>query len=182
MPHGEISKWLMRDDQKYLFEIIFAISLNVVFLALIALLLWPLDKPALAFHLAKGYGVLWLVIFVTFLLLNRIHRLFRVNIYDHSNAYVISNLSTSCFLQAGWAAFAALTLERFVVSTPVWTVVILYIVGALSCLVAFFAVSSFYQGHIYKMVSLPVALISFIVFSVWPTGGGAVYGWFFDLF
>lgn len=170
------------DDQKELFEILFAIGLNAIFLALSALVLWPLGKLALAFRLAKGYAILWLVVFVTFLLISRLHRLFRVDIYTHADAFVLSNLAVSCFLQAGWSAFAALTIQSFLVSTPVWIVVTLYVVGVLSCLVAYFAVSSFYQGHIYKFVSLPLALIAFIVFGVWPASGRVTYGWFFDLF
>ena len=182
MFRGEISKWLVHDDQKELFEVLFAIALNVVFLALIALLLWPLGKPVLAFRLAKGYGILWIVSFMTSVLVNRLHRLFRVDMYAHGDAFVLSNLAVSCLLQAGWSAFAALAVQSFVVGTPVWIVATLYLVGVLSCLIAFFAVSSFYQGHIYKMVGLPLALVGFIVFSVWPASGGVMYGWFFDLF
>lgn len=170
------------DDRKELFEVLFGIGLNAIFLVLIALLLWPLGHLAVTFRLAKGYAILWLVVFVTFLLISRLHRLFRVDIYTHADAFVISNLAVSCFLQAGWSAFTTLTIQSFVVSTPVWIVVTLYLVGVLSCLIAYFAVSSFYQGHIYKMVSLPLALISFIVFSVWPASGRVTYGWFFDLF
>ena len=166
----------MHDDQKELFEIIVAIAMNVVFLALIVLLLWPLGRPLLAFRLAKGYGVLWGLTFVAAVLGNRIQEFFRVNIYDRANAYVISNLAVSCFLQVGWSAFAALTVHSFVRGAPVWIAVILHVVGALSCLIAFFAVSSFYQGHIYKMVSLPLALVSFIVFSAWPAGSRLMYG------
>jgi hypothetical protein len=179
---GEFSKWLMHDDQKELFEILFAAALNAVFLALIALLLWPLGKLALAFRMAKAYAILWLVTFVTFLLISRLHRLFRLDIYTHANAFVISNLAVSCFLQAGWSAFAALTVQSFAVSSPVWILVTMYLVGVLSCLIAFYAVSSFYQGHVYKFVSLPLALISFVVFSVWPASGRVIFGWFFDLF
>jgi hypothetical protein len=179
---GEIGKWLRHDDQKELFEVLVALVLNVVFLALIALLLWPLNKVVLAFHLAKGYGILWIVTFLTIVLVNRLHRLFRIDLYTHADAYVISNLAVSCFVQAGWSAFAALTVQSVVVGAPVWIVVILYLVGILSCLIAFFAVSSFYQGHIYKLVSLPLALVSLIVFSVWPSSGRVLYGWFFDLF
>lgn len=182
MFRGEISKWLMHDDQKELFEVLFAIVLNVVFLALIALLLWPLGKPVLAFRLAMGYGILWIVTFSTMVLVKGLHRFFRVDLYAHADAFVLSNLAVSCFLQTGWSAFAALAVQSFVVSTPVWIVVALYLVGALSCLIAFFAVSSFYQGHIYEIVSLPLALVSFIVFSVWPASGGMMYGWFFDRF
>ena len=170
------------DDQNELFEILFGIGLTAVFLVLIALLLWPLGQLAVAFRLAKGYAILWLVILVTFALISRLHRLFRVDIYYHANAFVISNLVISCFLQVGWSAFAALTIQNSVFSTAVWIVVTLYVVGVLSCLVAFFAVSSFYQGHIYKFVSLPLALISFAVFSVWPASGRVIFGWFLDLF
>ncbi len=129
------------DDQKELFEILFAIGLNAVFLALIALLFWPLGQLAVAFRLTKGYVILWAVILGSFVLISRLHRFFRVDIYTHANAFVISNLVLSCLLQAGWSAFAALTIQGFVVSSPAW---ILYIVGVISCLVAFYAVSSFY--------------------------------------
>lgn len=164
---GDSSKWLMHQDQKELFEILVASALNVVFLALIVLLLWPLGRPLLAFRLAKGYVVLWALTCVAAVLGNRIQELFRVNIYDRANVYVISNLAVSCLLQAGWSAFAAMTVHNFLPGASRWVVVIVYLVGFLSCLIAFFAVSSFYQGQIYKLVSLPLGLISFIMFSVW---------------
>jgi hypothetical protein len=165
---GAIASWLLHEDRKDLFEVLFALVLNILFLALISLLLWPLSLLRLAWDLAKDYGVLWIVIVVTTALVNRLQRLFRTNLYDRSNAYVISNLAVSCLLQVGWSAFAALTVHRFVDGVPVWTAIALYLVGALSCLITFFAVSSLYQGTIYKLVSLPLALVSFLVFSVWP--------------
>ena len=157
---------MLQDEQKNLFEFLFALVLNVVFLAAIALLLWPLGKLTLALGLAKGYGVLWIVIGVTAGALNGIHRLFRVNMYDHPDAFVYSNLAVSCLLQAGWAAFAALAIHGLTAGAPGWVAVILYFVGVLSCIVAFVAVSAFYQGHIYRLISLPLALASFLVFSV----------------
>jgi hypothetical protein len=178
---AEIRKWLTHDDQKDLFEVSFSVVLNILFLALTSLLLWPLGKPMLEFSLAKGYGLLWIVTFLSHALVNLIQRFFRANIYDHSDAYVISNLVVSCFLQAGWAAFAAITVHTFITDAPIWMLVILYLVGVLSCLTAFFAVSSFYQGHVYKLVSLPLALVIFIIFSVWPAIGRMLYGRFFDL-
>jgi len=182
MFRGDISKWLMHDDQKELFEVLVAGILNVLFLALVAVLLWSLGKPMLALRLAQGYGILWIVALAAIVLAHRIHRLFRVDLYSHADAYVLSNLALSGFLQVGWSAYAALAVQGFVGETPTWIVVTLYVVGTLSCVVAFFAVSSFFQGHIYKMITLPLALASFMVCSVWPAAGGAVYGWFFDLF
>jgi hypothetical protein len=169
--HGAISKWLLHDDQKLLFEILFAIILNAVFLALITLLLWPLGKPMLAFRLAEGYGCLWVLTWATLVLLSRIQRLARVNIHDHPDAFVISNLAVSCLLQVGWSAFAAHIIHDFVIGAHGWMAAVLYLVGVLSCLIAFFAVSSFYQGHVYKLISLPLSLISFIGFSAWLANG-----------
>lgn len=166
MSIGNLIDWLVRDERKDLFEVVVALVLNVLFLALIALLLWPLDRLRLALGLARGYGIFWIVVCVTTVLVKIIHNLFRVNLYDHSNAFVISNLAVSCLLQLGWAVFGALTVHSFVTGLPAWVVVILYLVGVLSCLIAFFAVSAFYQGHLYKFVSLPLALVSFVVFSL----------------
>jgi len=177
---GEFGKWLMDEEQKDLFEILFASVLNLVFLALIALLLWPLGSPIMAWRLAKGYSVLWGVICLASMLLKGIHHLFRVNIYDHADAFIFSNLAVSCILQTGWSAFAALIVHSFVAGLPLWLAVILYLTGVLSCFVSFTAVSAFYQGHIYKIISLPLALVGYIVFSVWPASGRLLFGWFFD--
>ena len=172
----------MHDDQKELFEIVVASAMNVIFLALIVSLLWPLGRPLLAFRLAKGYVVLWVLTCAAAVSGNRMQEFFRVNIYDRPNAYVISNLVVSCFLQAGWSAFAALTVHSFVPGASYWIVLIVYLVGGVSCLIAYFAVSSFYQGHIYKLISLPLAFVSFLVFGVWPASARVIYGWFFELF
>jgi hypothetical protein len=178
----QIIQWLLDDDQKELFEILVALALNILFLALIGLLLWPLGKLMLVFDLAKGYGLLWLVTFVTAMLLNGIQRFFRMDMYHHANTYLFSTLAVSCLLQGGWAAFAARTIHDFVTGEPVWIGVILYVVGVVSCLIAFSAVSSIYYGTIYKLISFAVILVGFLVFSVWPASGGVVYGWFFQLF
>lgn len=71
---GDLSRWLLHQDQKELFEILFAISLNLFFLALIALLLWPLGWLGLAFRLTKGYGILWIIALMVAVFVNRIQR------------------------------------------------------------------------------------------------------------
>jgi hypothetical protein len=164
---GTISNWLTHEDQKDLFEVVVALTLNILFLALIAPLLWLLGRPGPALNLAKGYGLLWIGTFVSAKLLNLVQRAFRMNIYDHPNAYVNSNLAVSCFLQGAWSVFAATVLNRFTPGASIWVVMTLYGIGLLSCFTAYFAVSSFFQGHIYKLVSLPLALVIFIIFSVW---------------
>ena len=179
---GELIKWLMHDEQKDLYEIVFALVLNVVLLALIALLLWPLGRAVMTFSLAKGYLLFWVVVSVTALALFSVHKLLRVDMYSHADAHMISNLVVGGLMQAGWSAFAALVVHNFAAGAPVWVVLILYLVGTLSCFVAFNIVSAFYQGQIYRIINLLLALVSFIMFSIWPPLGRLTYGRFFDLF
>lgn len=178
---GEFAKWLLHEDQKELFEYLYANALNIVFLALASLVLWPLGRASMALTLAKGYWVFWSIVILTAVLVALFQRAFRVDMYSHFDAYVISGLVSGGFMQAGWSAFAALTVHGFVPDAPAWVAAVLYAVGALSCFVAFAVVSAFYMGHIYRYVNLPLALVSFVVFSVWPAAGRWIYGWFFDI-
>ena len=177
-----IAKWLLHDDQKELFDYVFANALNLVFLALTALVLWPVDKATMALRLAKGYWLFWIVMVVTSGVLLQFQRFFRMDLYSRFDAYVISALIVSGFLQAGWSAFAVLLLRNFVADTAGWVMVIVYAVGVLSCYVASVIVGAFYMGGLYRMVNLAIAILSFLLFSQWPAAGRAIYGWFFDLF
>jgi hypothetical protein len=173
---------LTRDMPKEKFEVLVAFALNLLFLVLIALLLWPLDRTILAVRLVKGYGVLWIVVCVAFVTMAWIQRMLRVDMYSRFDAFVAMNLSVTVLLVAGWSAYAALTVRSLVESTPVWMAVILYLVGLLSSYIAFVVTTAFYQGHIYKLAALPLAGASFVVFAIWPSVGRMSYGWFLGLF
>jgi hypothetical protein len=179
---GELAKWLMHEDQKELFEFLFASAQHLVFVALAALVLWPLGDAALALRFTKGGLVLWLVLFVTFVALAFLQRKLRVDIYSHADAYVISAAAVGGFIQAGWSAFAALAVRDFAAGANAWPAVVLYFVGLLSCYVAFNVVSAFYTGHVYKFINLAVAFVAYAAFCVWPAAARAAYGWFFRIF
>jgi hypothetical protein len=178
---GQFSKWLLHEDQKEFFDYLFALVLNAVFLALIVLALWPLGKAAMALQLAKGYWIFWTAVILTACVLVLAQRIFRMDLYSHFDAYVITGLVVSGFCQAGWSAYVAPIIHNFVAGAPVWMVIILYVVGVVSCWVASVIVAAFYMGGIYRMVNMILAIVSFIVFSVWPAAGTTIYGWFFDL-
>jgi len=163
---GEFSKWLLHEDQKEIFDYLFALVLNVVFLGLIALLFWPLGRATLAFRFAKGYWYFWTVLIATFSLLVLVQRIFRIDLYSHSDAYVISGLAVSGFQHMGWSAFAALVVSNSVVNAPVWVMIIMYAVGVVSSYVASVIVGAFYLGSLYRMVNLVLGFVSFVVFSV----------------
>ena len=178
----EWERWLLHEDQKELFEFLLAAALSLAFGALAALALWPMGDAALALRFAKGGVVLWVVLFVTHVLLSFVQRKFKVDIYSHADAYVISAAVVGAVIQTGWSAFAALTVRDFTPSAGAWASVVLYFTGLLSCYVAYSVVSAFYTGQIYKLINLALALVGFAVFCLWPAAARAAYGWFFRLF
>jgi hypothetical protein len=163
-------------------EFLVAIVVNLLFLGLVALALWPLERMQLAFSLAKGYGLLWAVVALAAMLLAMLQRFFRVDEHTSFNAYVLPGIVVCVFLLTGWSAFAALAVHNVVVGASFRHALILYVVGFLASFIGCFVVGAFYQGAVYKIIGLPVALASFVVFALWPTGGRVLYGWFFNLF
>jgi hypothetical protein len=179
---GQFSSWLLHEDQKEVFNYLFAVVLNAVFLALVALLLWPLGRAATALSLAKGFWGFWTLLIITGSLVGLLQRLFRVDLYSHADAYIISGLVVGGVIQAGWSAFAALVVRDAVAGASVWVAIALYPVGLLSCWVAFNAVSAYYIGSIYRMANLIIAAVSYILFCVWPAAARVLFGWFFDFY
>lgn len=178
----EWERWLLHEDQKELFNFLFAAALCLFFGLLAALALWPLGDAWLALRFAKGGVVLWVVLFVTYFVLAFVQRRLDVDIYSHADAYVISAAAVGACVQTGWSAFAALAVRDFASGAGAWAAVVLYFFGLLSCYVAYSAVSAFYTGQIYKLVNLAVALVGFALFCVWPAAARAAYGWFFRIF
>jgi hypothetical protein len=84
-------------------------------------------------------------------------------------------------LQMGWSAFVALAVRTSITSMSVWLAVVVIVAGVVSCYVAAVIVGAYYAGALYRMVNLLLAIFSFIVFTIWPALGAAIYGWFFDL-
>jgi hypothetical protein len=169
-------------DSKTLWELIFAGGATLLFLGASALLLWPFGKAGLAIPLAKGYALYWVVLSFASWVLGLGQRMFRIEADPPSSTYVFTNLGLGVFLQMGWSAFAVLAVSSFVTGSSSWLAAGLHLIGFLSSLVASFMVGAFYQGTLYKFVNGPLALVSYIVFAVWPALGRAIYGWFFSLF
>ncbi len=163
-------------------EILIVPGLNLLFLTLIALVLWPMDRAALAYSMAKGYALLWAALWISVMLLSLVERVLRRDPETHYRSYISVNLLVSAFLVAGWSAFAAFTVGSSAAATPIWAAAVLYVIGFLSSYLAFVVATEFYSGSVYKVVNLPLALVSYLVFVAWPAAGRAVSGWFFSLF
>lgn len=178
----EWERWLLHEDQKELFNFLFAAALCLFFCGAAALALWPLGDARLALRFAKGFVVLWVVLFVTFGVMAFAHRRLGMDIYSRADAFVISTAVVGAAVQTGWSAFAALAVRDFTTDAGAWASVPLYFAGLLSCYVAYTAVSAFYTGQVYKLVNLAVALVTYTLFCLWPAGALAAFGWFFRLF
>ena len=179
---GEFSKWLLHEDQKEFFDYLFALVLNIAFVGIALLVLWPFGYSYLAWRMAKGYWIFWTVLIVTSMLMILAQRIFRMDLYERFDAYVISGLLVSGFIQLGWSAFVAPLVRNAVADTSLGMAIVLYGFGVVSCYVAAVIVGVYYMGGLYRMVNSALAIVSFILFSVWPRAGLTIYGWFFDLF
>lgn len=173
--------WLMADEQEELFEHVWAVVLNVTFLGLAALVLWPVGRAAFALTLGKGFWVFWCALYLTVILVVIFRRVFRVDMDTHFDAYVLSAVAASAPLQAGWSAFAALAARETAGGSSLAAAAVVYFLGLLSCWIAFGIVSTQYGGTIYRRINLPLGVASFAVFCVWPAAGRTLFGWFFDL-
>lgn len=179
---GQFAKWLLHEDQKEFFDYLFAIVLNTVFLALIALLLWPLGRATMAWRLTKAYWIFWSAVIAVSCLLALAQRIFKMDLYSRSDAYIITGLAVSAFLQVGWSAYAAPVIHGSIAGASVWVTILFYLIGGISAYVAAVIVGAFYMGGLYRLVNSALAILSFAVFSVWPAAGSAIYGWFFRIF
>jgi len=144
--------------------------------------MWPLGAEYLTLRFAKGYAVFWIIAIVTALILNRIQQFFRVDTDSHFDLYVVSNLGHSTILLLGWSAFSSLIVHDFVNGKPLRAVILVWAVGVLSSWIAYNVLRSFYPGQVYFLPSLIVALVSFLLFALWPKGAQILFGWFFNLF
>jgi hypothetical protein len=163
-------------------QAIVAVALCLIFPALVSLALWPAGSAALGLRLLKGYGVLWLVVFVSHLLVALVQRRLRWDLHSHPDAFVMSNLLASGLPVACWAAFAALAARETAAGAGALAAAVVYLVGMLSGVVACQVPGSFYTGQVYKLACLALALACFPAFAAWPWAARALFGWFFRLF
>ena len=176
---GGLSGWLDRASAE-VWQTLFAATLCLLFPALVALALWPAGKAATGLLLLNGFGLFWLVVSVVYFLAATIQGWLRVDLYSHSDAFVISNVVVSGILIIGWAAFAALAVRDAAAGAGPWLAGGLYLVGFLSGFVACQVIGSYYSGSLYKFASLMLGCASFPVFAVWPAAARTCFGWLFD--
>jgi len=125
---GQFSKWLLHEDQKEWFDYLFALVLNIVFLALTALLLWPLGEATVALRLAKGYWVFWTVVIAASIVMVLAQRIYarscpdlrrrvcpgaRMLLYRLSRRGIPTGLVTGNLTRIGWKKIERAGLKQY---------------------------------------------------------------------
>lgn len=163
-------------------ELLLAAGINVVFLIIAALALWPLGHAALAGSIGLGLLVFALAAVVVFVLSLIAHAVFRIEIDPPSTGCVIVNLAASVLLQAGWAAFAALAARGHATGATLLTAIVVYFLGLVASWLGTVVTGAFFQGSVYKSAAAIVSFLGFAVFAFWPGVAHALFGWIFARF
>lgn len=166
--------WLLHDDQTRLYEVLVAVLLAALLFALTALLLWPLQQLALVGVLLKGYALFWGVIGLATLAGAVVLHLAHVDAHTHGTAYVMLGLLFSGALTLGWTAWTAQAVQPFLAASA-WVRGAVYGAGLLASVAAFYALSTQYHGTIYRLVNLPLMLLSYAMWCVWPALAAGVF-------
>lgn len=169
------------DFRKIGTDLLVAVALQVAFVLLSALVLWPFGKAVLAWQVAKGFSLFFLVVVAVVLLAALLQKLFRIEDDPPSSPFVISNLLLSACVQVGWSAFAALAIAGQAAGATMFALIVLHLVGFLSTMIAKTTTDVFFKGNLYAAVNALLTMIAYIVFAIWPVAARAAYGWFFAL-
>jgi hypothetical protein len=164
------------DWREFAADIVIGLGINVAFMLLAALAYGLLGVPQMILQLLGSYAALWGVMVIISVALAFIHRLFRLNLYDHTNAYTLLNVIASALPLLAFAAVLALRTHDVAFGSIAF-VIALFVIGFLACYIAHAVVTPFFGGQIYVLVNLVAVLGAFILFAFWPAAAHALFGW-----
>jgi hypothetical protein len=173
---------LIQDAPPEALDFVVFFLFNVFVLGLMTLALWACGVTPLAARLAKAYAVLWGAVCFAHMALMMIQAILRVDIYSHPDMFLYSNMAVGFLLLPPWAAYAALEARAFAEGRPLWTAAVIYFVGFFASAISWKVVCTIYRGYFYQMTFVWVALVSYLLFALWPAGGQTLFGWLFNLF
>lgn len=150
---------------------------NVIVLAVVAAMLLPVGRWRLLWELARGFAVLWGVLFLAAWLMMLLQHRLRIEDDPPSDAYVLSNMAVCVVLLVIWGGYTALLVRASTTGAPLWLSVLVHATGVLAAHAAFSAICAIYTGSIYRMISLGSAVGAFALFAAWPSAARALFGW-----
>jgi hypothetical protein len=153
------------DLRELAMDVLVALGINIGFGLLAALGYGLLGRMPMLGPLALKFAILWGVMLLVTVMLHPIQRIFRLNLYDHSTAYVLINALAGALPLLIFSAFGALMAHQ---SAPGTSAIVLHLIGFLASYVAHTVVTVFFHGQIYMLINFVVALGGYLVFAAWP--------------
>ncbi len=149
-------------------DFLIALLISLVFFVVAGALLWFAGQTVFLGQLAGAYVLFCFGVLAVSLIGMLIMQLARVNFHDHFNTYVILNVALGALPVVLWSAFAARLAANGAGGFSALSAALLHVCGFLSCYTAYTVVTSQFNGTLYRMILLPLALIGYVVFAVFP--------------
>lgn len=144
----------------------FAILFNIIFLAVFSLGTWLTGTYHIIIKFIIGYGLLWVVLLFLMGILRGL-REFKFDEENKHRSYVFINIITSSILIISWSIFASFQITG-INEMSILRKILMHVLGFLSTYTCYAIVTTYYEGRAYKKFGLPVCLISYPLFSIWP--------------
>ncbi len=159
----------MNDAEKSaLGDLLIASALCVVFFLVAGILLWFAGQSVFFWQLAGGFVLFTLGVLAVALIGTLIQSIARINMYDRTNTYIGLNVILSALPMLIWTAYAAHLASGAVNGFGMLSAAATHLIGFLSCYAAHTMVHSQFRGTIYAMITLPIGLLGYALFAVFP--------------
>jgi hypothetical protein len=159
----------MNDDAKSAIgDLLIALAICATFFLVAGILMWFAGQSVFFWQLAGGFVLFTLGVLAISLIGMLIQAAARINMYDRTNIYVGLNIVLSALPVLVWTAYAAHLASGAVNGFGMLSAAATHLVGFLSCYAAHTMVHSQFRGTIYALITLPIGLLGYVVFAVFP--------------
>lgn len=149
-------------------DLLIAVGLCAVFFLVAGILLLFAGQSVFFWQLAGGFVLFTLGVLAIALVGTLIQSVARINMYDRTNTYIGMNIVLSALPILIWTAYAAQLASGAVNGFGLLSAAATHATGFLSCYAAHTMLHSQFRGTIYAMITLPIGLLGYVLFAVFP--------------
>lgn len=154
----------MNDLRDFGLRGVIIVGINILFVAIAAWVCWLMGHVAFIGPLVLGFVGLWAAMIVITTLLAVIARYNRqFNMYDRAALYLGANIITSAVPLLAFVAYIVMQAHQAVLGAGWIERLALYGVGFLASYIAHAIVTVFFNGQLYAIINLFIALIGYLL-------------------
>jgi len=113
-----------------------------------------------------GNLVLWVSFSVTINLMSLFRRIFKLELTD--GVPLVTNMIFVVIITLSSVFFIAWQTQIAMESLVLWKYIVIHVFGFLYAYLVYGIITVFYSGGIFKIISLPLSLIGYLVFAIFP--------------